>query len=75
MILKKLVKFEMFDKVGVRQSFVNLSNSESESNRVVVGGVGVITLLRNRLNKCMLPRRRINAGNKNEVKEITKEGC
>ena len=53
--------------------FENLSNSRSESNRAIVGGVGVVTLFRNRLNKCMLPRRRITAGNKNEAKK-TKKG-
>ena len=37
----------MFDEVGVKQSFENLSNSRSESNRAIVGGVGVVTLLRN----------------------------
>ena len=51
----------MFDEVGVKQSFENISNSRSESNRAIVGGVGAVTLLRNRLNKCMLPRRRISA--------------
>ena len=28
---KKIVRFEMFDEVGVKQSFENLSNSQSES--------------------------------------------
>ena len=59
----------MFDEVGVKQRFENFSNSRSESNRVIVG---VVTLLRNRLNKCMLPRRRISVGNKNEAKKTTK---
>ena len=62
MIRKKTVRFETFDEVGVKQSFENLSNSQSESNRAIVGGVGAVTLLRNRLNKCMLLRRRISAG-------------
>ena len=62
----------MFDEVRVKQSFENLSNSRSESNRTIVGGVGAVTLLRNRLNKCMLPRRRISARNKNEAKKTTK---
>ena len=62
----------MFDEVGVKQSFKNLSNSRSVSNRATVGGVGAVTLLRNRLNKCMLPRRRISARNKNEAKKTTK---
>ena len=62
----------MFDEVGVKQSFENLINSQSESNRAIVGGVGVVTLLRNRLNKYMLPKRRISAGNKNEAKKTTK---
>ena len=62
----------MFDEVRVKQSFENLSNSRSESNRAIVGGVGVVTLLRNRLNKCMLPRRRISARTKNEAKKTTK---
>ena len=53
-IWKKNVRFEMFDEVGVKQSFENLSNSQSESNRTIVGGVGAVTFLRNRLNKCML---------------------
>ena len=66
---KKIVRFEMFDEVGVKQSFKNLSNSES--NRAIVGGVGAVTLLRYRLNKCMLPRRRISAGNK-EAKKTTR---
>ena len=70
MIQKKIVRLEMFDKLGVKQSFKTHSNSQSESNRAVVGRVGAATLLRNRLNKCMLPRR-INAGNKNEVKDTT----
>ena len=72
MIGKKVVRFEMFDEVGIKQSFKNLSNSRSESYRAIVGGVGAVTLLRNRLNKCMLPRRRISAGNKNEAKKTTK---
>ena len=62
----------MFDEVRVKQSFENLSNSLSESNREIVGGVGAVTLLRNRLNKYMLPRRRLSAGNKNEEKKTTK---
>ena len=69
---KKIVRYEMFDEVGVKQCFENLSNSRSESNRVIVEGVGVVTLLRYRLNKCMLPRRRVSAGNKNEAKKMTK---
>ena len=71
-IRKKNVRFEMFDEVGVKQSFENFSNSQSESNRAIVGGIGTVTLLRNRLNKCMLPRRRISARNKNEAKKTTK---
>ena len=71
-IWKKIVRFEIFDEVGVEQSFKNLSNSRSESNRAIVGGVGEVTLLRNRLNKCLIPRRRICAGNKNEEKKTTK---
>ena len=35
-------------------SFENLSNSQSESNRAIVGGVEAVTLLRNRVNKCVL---------------------
>ena len=62
----------MVDEEGVKQGFKNFSNSRSESNRAIVGGVGAVTLLRNRLNKCMLPRRRISAGNKNEAKKTTK---
>ena len=52
-IWKKIVRFEMFDEVEVKQSFENLSNSRSKSSRAIVGGVGAVTLLRNRLNKCM----------------------
>ena len=73
MICKKIVRFGMFDEVGVRQCFENLSNSLSESNRAIVGGAGAGTLLRNRLNKCMLPRRRIIVGIKNEVKKTTED--
>ena len=62
----------MSDEVGVKQSFEYLSNSRSESNRAIVGGVGAVTFLRNRVNKCMLPRRRISAGNMNEGNEMTK---
>ena len=62
----------MFDEVGVKQSFENLSNSRSESNRAIVGGDGAVTLLRNKLNNCMISRRRIGAGNKNEEKKTTK---
>ena len=62
----------MFDEVRVKQSFENCGNSQSESNSVIVGGVGPVTLLRNRLNKCLLPRRMISAGIKNEVKKTTK---
>ena len=71
-IRKKIVRFEMFDEVGVKQSFENLDNSRSESNRAIVGGVRAVTLFRYRLNKCMLLRRRISAGNKNEAKKTTK---
>ena len=74
-IRKKMVRLEMFDEVGVKQSFENLSISRSESNRAIVGGVGAVTLLRNSLNKCMLPRKRIIAGNKNEAKKTTKNRC
>ena len=66
---KKIVRFKMFNEVGVKQSFENLGNSRGESNRAIVGAV---TLLRYRLNKCMLPRRRISVGNKNEAKKMTK---
>ena len=69
---KKIVRFKMSDDVGVKQSFENIGNSRSESNRAIVGGVGAVTLLRYRLNKCMLPRRRISAGNKDEAKKTTK---
>ena len=69
---KKIVRFEMFDEVGIKQSFENLGNSQSESNRAIVGGVRAVTLLRYRLNKCILPRRRISTGNKNEAKKTTK---
>ena len=55
--------------MGVKQSFENLSSNLSEA---IVGGVGAVTFPRDRLNKCMLPRRRINAGNKNEAKKTTK---
>ena len=72
-ILEKIVRFEMFYEVGVKQSFENLSNSQSESNRVIIGGVGAITLLRNRLNKSMLPRSRISEGIKNEARKTTKD--
>ena len=53
----------------VKQSF---ENSQNESKRERVGGVGVVTLLRNRLNKFRFPRRRMSAGNKNEAKKMTK---
>ena len=69
---KKIVRLDMLDEVGVKQSFENLSNSRSESNRAIVGGVGAVTLLRNRLKKCMLPRRWRSAGNMNGVKKTTK---
>ena len=64
----------MFDEVEVKQ-FQNtvLSNSQSESNRAIVGGIQMVTLLKNRLNKKMLPRRRISAGIKNEAKKTTKD--
>ena len=68
---KKIVRFKMFDEVGIKQSFENLGNSRSESNKAIVGGVRAVTLLRYRLNKCMLPRRRISTGNKNEAKKTT----
>ena len=70
---KKIVRFKMFDEVGIKQSFENLGNSRSESNRAIVGGVGAVTLLRYRLNKCMFPRRRISTGNKDEAKKTTKD--
>ena len=49
-----------------------LATAKVRANRAIVGGVGAVTLLRYRLNKCMLPRRRISAGNKNEAKKMTK---
>ena len=69
---KKIVRFKMFDEVGIKQSFENLGNSRSESNRAIVGGVRAVTLLRYRLNKFMLPRRRISTGNKDVAKKTTK---
>ena len=39
---------------------------------MIIGGAGTATLLRCRLDKCMLPRRTVSAGNKNEVKKMTK---
>ena len=62
----------MFDEMRVKQSFENLSNSRSENNRAIVGRVGEVTLPRNKLNKCMLSRRGISAGNMNEAKKTTK---
>ena len=72
---KKIVRFKMFDEVGIKQSFENLGNSRSESNRAIVGGVRAVTLLRYRLNKCMLPRRRISTGNKDEAKRRQRTGA
>ena len=69
---KKIIRLKMFDEVGIKQSFENLGNSRSESNRAIVGGVRTVTLLKYRLNKCMLPRRRISTGNKDEAKNTTK---
>ena len=60
-------------KWELNKVFENLNNNRSESNRAIVGEVGAVTLLRNRLNKCMLPRRRISAGNKNEAKKKKKK--
>ena len=54
---------------SLQQSFENFSNSQSESKRMIVGRIGVVILLRTMLNKCMLPRRRIDAGIKNEAKK------
>ena len=62
-------------EVGIKQSFENLGNSRSESNRAIVGGVRAVTLLGYRLNKCMLPRRRICTGNKNEAKRRQRTGA
>ena len=36
---------------------------------MIVGRIGVVILLRTMLNKCMLPRRMIDAGIKNEAKK------
>ena len=65
----------MLDERRVEQSFKNLRNSQSESNRAIVGRFGVVTLLRNRLNKCVLLRRRINAEIKNEANKTTRTGA
>ena len=43
---EKIVRFKMFDEVGIKQSFENLGNSRSESNRAIVGGVRAVTLLK-----------------------------
>ena len=63
----------MSDEVGVKQSFENLSNIQGDGNRksTVVRGVGAVTLLRNWLNKCVLPRRSISAGIKDKAKMTT----
>ena len=52
-----------------------LATAEVREIVSIVGGVGAVTLLRNRLDKCMLPRRRISARNKNEAKKTTKDRC
>ena len=42
---------------------------------MLIGEVGMVTLPRNRLNKCMLPRRRISTRIENEAKKTTKDRC
>ena len=45
----------VFQNVEVEQSFEDLCNSRSYYNRVKVGRIRFVILLRNKLNKCMLP--------------------
>ena len=50
----------MIKEVKVKNRFENFSYNGESNRSVVGGGVGTVTL-RNRLNKCMLPRKRIGS--------------
>ena len=50
-----------------------LATAEVRAKRMIVGRVGAVTFLRDRLNKRMFPRRRIFAVIKNEAKKTTKD--
>ena len=61
MIGEEEIFFKMIKEVRIKNRFENFIYNGGDSNRSVLGGVGAVTLLRNRLNKCMLPRKRIGS--------------
>lgn len=73
MIGKKMVKFKMFHEMSIENRFENFRDSRSQSNRTIVGGIRVVTLLMNRLNKWVFPRSRIRFGFEDKAKETTKD--
>ena len=72
MIREEEIFFKMIKEVRVKYRFENFSYNRRESNWSVVGAV---THLRNRLNKCVLPRKRIGSSFSYEAKKTTKHRC
>ena len=56
LMIREEIFFKMIKEVRVKYRFENFSYNQRKVNRSVVGGVGVVTLLRNRLNKCALSK-------------------
>ena len=57
MIRKEEIFIKMMKEVRVKYRFENFRYRRSKGNRSVVGGIRAFTLLRNRMYKCVLPRR------------------
>ena len=57
LMIREEIFFKMIKEVRVKNRLKNFSYDGGESNRSVVGGVGAVTLLRNRQNKCVLQKR------------------
>ena len=52
----------MFKKMGIKNRLEDISNSRSKGNRMIVGGIRVVTFLWSRMNQIVLPRSRVYRG-------------
>ena len=68
-----IVRFEMFDEVGVKQIFEHFSKSWNDTNRVIVGGVGAVTFLKNRVKKVHASKEKDKCRNYEWAKKAIKD--
>ncbi|MEO1419323.1 MAG: hypothetical protein AAFW00_28990 [Bacteroidota bacterium] len=72
MIGEKGVGFKVFEKMKIKKKLEDFRDSRSKGYRRIVGGIRMVTLLRNRLNQGMLPRFRVGGGFEYETKKTAK---